>query len=116
MLMSGYKHLQHTILSTLFAGFIPPGCTRTLYAWAPGSETFALPSNVHIQLGSGTAKKSVLLEVHYNNVDGVTNETDSTAMMVWHTDKPRTHGYDLCTHSFLHSDQNGVFVKSPEKK
>jgi adenosine deaminase len=76
------------------AGNRPDTCQGTLYSWAPGSETFATPTDVHIHLGQGARHKTVVMEIHYNNVDGVKNETDSSALNVWYSTKPRKHGCD----------------------
>ena len=73
------------------AGYVPEGCERILYAWAPGSETFAMPAAVHMRLGAASQYQSVLIQMHYNNVDGVSDETDSSAIEVYYTDAPREH-------------------------
>jgi hypothetical protein len=82
----------------MHTGATPEGCERTLYSWAPGSEFFALPKKLHMRLGKDTPFKAVAVQMHYNNVDGVTNETDSSAFEVYHTTKPREIpcGYPSC--------------------
>jgi hypothetical protein len=83
----------------------------------PWERDVCLPIMCSHTTRSGIADKTVLLEVHYNNVDGVTNETDNTALLVWHTDKPRTHGYDLCIHAMLRSVQTlSSAVNPPENE
>jgi hypothetical protein len=73
------------------SGNIPPDCNQVLYTWAPGSETFAMPNDTTLALGKGSGYKTFLLEVHYNNVDQVSDEYDASMMEVHYTSKAREH-------------------------
>ena len=71
---------------------MPEGCQRVFYGWAPGGDDLLLPDNVHIQYGKGSGFKTALLEIHYNNLEGSTDETDASGFTAFATSKPRSQG------------------------
>eukprot|EP00892_Ulva_mutabilis_P012914 jgi/Ulvmu1/9996/UM059_0045.1 len=73
-------------------GYVPESCQRVFYAWAPGADHLLMPDAVHIHYGKGSGFKTVLLEIHYNNLDGLTDVTDASGVTAYATTKPRSDG------------------------
>jgi hypothetical protein len=70
---------------------VPKACQQNLYVWAPGSDNFALPNNTAIKFGKTTGLKSLFMQVHYNNPEGVSDATDSSGFTAFLTTQPRQH-------------------------
>lgn len=74
------------------AGYLPESCQRVLYGWAPGGDDLLLPDDVHIYYGKGSGYKTVLLEIHYNNLSGATDEVDASGFKAYASRTPRAAG------------------------
>ncbi len=57
--------------------------------WAPGGTNFELPKNVGLELAG--PDDSLILQVHYHNIDGYTDANDSSGVALCTTDTPREH-------------------------
>lgn len=66
------------------------------YGWAPGGDDLLLPDDVHIRFGKGCGHKTVLLEIHYNNMAGSMDEVDASGFTAYATTTPRATG---CAHA-----------------
>jgi hypothetical protein len=62
-----------------------------IYAWAPGEQPMALPDNVGMPFGDVLGGKSIRMQIHYNNPQGVANILDSSGVRYFFTTKPREH-------------------------
>ena len=67
-------------------------CSSLMWSWAVGLGDFILPPEAHFHVGSGNAKIShVVLEIHYDNPQHLTNIVDSTGFEAFYVDSPRTY-------------------------
>jgi len=57
--------------------------------WAPGESGFELPNNVGIPIFGDDQPKSILVEIHYHNPNGLQNKTDSSGIQFYFTIEPR---------------------------
>ncbi len=53
-------------------------CTTPLLLWAKGTGSTYLPENVGLPIGTEDSPSNVMLEVHYNNPDGVASQRDAS--------------------------------------
>lgn len=88
---SGLGRMVMNITCTC-AGYVPESCQRVFYGWAPGGDNLLLPNGVHIRLGKGSGFKTVLLEIHYNNIERLSDQTDASGFTAYATTRPRSHG------------------------
>jgi hypothetical protein len=84
---------HHTLLQPL-----SQGNDHKLSEWhsvalvaSAGSHAIAWPSNMAYKLPKGGKFKSVYMQIHYNNPEGVTDATDSSGFTAYATSKPREH-------------------------
>ncbi len=70
-----------------------------LYGWAPGGVPFELPPQAGYPMTTGT--QHFIVQVHYSNLTGLSNEMDST-------------GFDLCTTSELRPNDAAVVAFGSE--
>lgn len=58
-----------------------------------GGDVMPLPSNMALKIEKDGEYKSVFVQIHYNNPDGVTDATDSSGFTAYATSLPREHEY-----------------------
>jgi len=68
---------------------MPRGCGSILYAWAIGGGNFCLPMDVGIVFGKNQAV-NVLLQIHYDNPNKLSNITDSSGVDIIYTSIPQS--------------------------
>jgi hypothetical protein len=73
---------------------------RLIYGWAPGTKSFELPPEAGFALDEGVAH--YVVQIHYNNVHGLANQTDAS-------------GFDFCTTSQLRPNDADAVVFGAEK-
>jgi hypothetical protein len=72
-----------------------PSDVTFVAGWAPGGENFVLPDDVGLELpGPGD---SLILQLHYHNVAGLTDADDASGVALCTTDAPRTHDAGIFT-------------------
>eukprot|EP00546_Thalassionema_frauenfeldii_P011335 CAMPEP_0178917658 /NCGR_PEP_ID=MMETSP0786-20121207/13369_1 /TAXON_ID=186022 /ORGANISM="Thalassionema frauenfeldii, Strain CCMP 1798" /LENGTH=601 /DNA_ID=CAMNT_0020591233 /DNA_START=44 /DNA_END=1849 /DNA_ORIENTATION=+ len=62
---------------------------KVLYIWAPGQDPMLFPPKVSYPLGSDTQLKSLLLEIHYSNLNSVEDVVDDTGIVMFYMKEPR---------------------------
>ena len=62
-----------------------------IYAWAPGDEGMALPSDVGFPLFDTENKQAVFIEIHYHNPSLVSGMIDSSGMRFYYVNDERTN-------------------------
>lgn len=67
---------------------------RIVYGWAPGGQPFELPPQAGFAEGTTT---NYVVQVHYNNINGLSGQTD-------------TSGFDLCTTDQLRPNNADVLA------
>jgi dopamine beta-monooxygenase len=89
----GYVTKYSTPGSCLLSlGDLDSGCDGILNAWAAGGGSTVLPSEVGFAMGPGpTSTKFIVLEVHYNNPDGLGGYVDTSGIRIWYTDRVRKY-------------------------
>lgn len=58
--------------------------TNIFYGWGPGQEPLVLPEGVGIPIGGDSAFRSLALQIHYNNPNGVAGLVDNTGIRVFY--------------------------------
>eukprot|EP00873_Tetraselmis_striata_P001969 jgi/Tetstr1/422233/TSEL_013085.t1 len=66
-------------------------CNDWVVIWGPGQDEYSLPHDVAMPLGPGTPHRAFMIQVHYNNVAGVSGVQDRTSVTMHLTRTPRTH-------------------------
>ena len=66
----------------------PPECTLTAITWGTGSYGYELPPEVGLYWGDYDTY-AVMLQIHYNNPNKLTNQNDSSGFKVYMTEKLR---------------------------
>jgi Copper type II ascorbate-dependent monooxygenase, N-terminal domain/Copper type II ascorbate-dependent monooxygenase, C-terminal domain len=69
------------------------GTNKLLYGWAPGGEAFELPAEAGYPMATGTTH--YLVQVHYNNIQGLAGQTDSSGFDLCSTDQLRPNAADV---------------------
>ncbi len=67
---------------------------KLLYAWGPGTPPHALPDAAGFPMEAGETTHFVL-QVHYNNLNGLVGETDQSGIDLCTTDQLREHDADI---------------------
>ncbi len=65
---------------------------RVIYAWAPGGRAFELPPQAGLPM-EGT--NHYMVQIHYNNVQGLAGQTDATGVDLCTTDQLRPNDADV---------------------
>jgi hypothetical protein len=65
---------------------------RIVYGWAPGGQAFNMPANVGFAEDGST---HWVVQVHYNNIDGLSGETDTSGFSLCTTDQLRPNEADV---------------------
>ena len=88
---------------------IPKG--PLIWAWAPGTTGNVLPEQAGIRI-LGTGIKSLVLQVHYDNVGKDTGKIDSSGFRMYYTAKLRANDAS----SLILGDPGIILSKYPDKK
>lgn len=81
---------------------------RLLYGWAPGASSFELPPEAGFPLDEGTAH--FVVQIHYNNINELSGQTDSSGFDFCTTDQLRANDAD----AMVFGAQN--FIIAPNSK
>ena len=69
------------------------GTNKLLYGWAPGGEAFELPAEAGYPMA--TATTHYLVQIHYNNIQGLTGQVDTSGFDLCSTDQLRPNTADV---------------------
>jgi len=88
---SDSHHYVHHII--LYGSVSENDCEQAftpLYVWAPGAEDFIMPENVGMSIGTA-GFKTLKLEIHYNNPEGVAGVVDNSGARLFYTSALRQY-------------------------
>lgn len=82
---------------------------KLLYAWGPGTPPHVLPPQAGFPMDQGQEQHFVL-QVHYNNLQGLEGETDQSGVELCTTDELREHDADIM--AFGSIDFDGIVANA----
>lgn len=71
------------------------GEAKLVYGWAPGGGPFELPSEAGYKMAGADGVAHYVVQVHYNNLSGLSGEKDSSGFDLCTTTSPRPNDADV---------------------
>lgn len=66
-------------------------CSSIIYAWAVGMGDLILPTEAGIRMGGANGVKHILVEIHYDNPQQLSNVVDRSGVEMFYVNTLRTH-------------------------
>lgn len=83
-------------------------CRRVIMAWAMGAKPFEYPKQVGQSIGGKGYSPFVVLEVHYNNVDRISDKVDSSGLRFHYTNRLRPFDAGILEVGLEYTPKNSI--------
>ena len=102
-----YKNFNNVCTSEEKPGDLK-ACRKVIAAWAMGAKTFIYPENVGGLLGGENYSMYLVLEIHYDNPNLLSNIIDSSGMRIYYTNVLRKHDAGIMEVGLEYKPNNSI--------